>query len=167
MSESLCCRSCILKTLSPVISPLFVLLPCKEWMESAQDFFPGHFTSRKKKDFSFIFLGSVQAYCTVHRGIACTVRIQFIQMWALHEESFVTRVENIGTRMIWRFTRHYLTAWISWTDFYGEQLIGLGFPLFLEEFGSNKFPWCWQLFSTNSSCCFWNGTTSFCQIYSR
>ncbi len=56
------------------------------------------------------------------------------------------------------FTRHNLTVWISWTDLYGEQLIGLGFPLLLEEFGSNKFPWSWQMLPAEQQLLFleWN-----------
>ena len=148
-----------------------MLLSCKEWMESAQDLFPGHSLLVK---YIFFFLILWICASTLHSSYS------FLELWALHvqhmksNQSLWVDAKLYGSTWIWtcdakscHFTRHYLTLWISWTDFYGEQLIGLGFPLLLEEFGSKIFPWYWQLFSVNSGCCCWNGTASFCQKYSR
>lgn len=39
--------------------------------------------------------------------------------------------------------------------------------LSFKEFGSSKYSLSWQLLTLSSHCCFWNGTVSFCHIYSR
>lgn len=110
VSYTLCC---ILKTFGSVISPLFVLLSCKEWMES-----PGDHSFSWPFQFDFFLTYFVQECQTAHQCIACTVRtVMFLKMpkiacaWrttTFFDHIWHLKVEHVDlTSMSQCFTRHY------------------------------------------------------------